>query len=79
MKLNQKIKLENNYNGYFADIGEEIDIEPRGFLFVVVDFDKKNINPDLNVIPCKVIHVFDPHYAWVVRKNNIVLKSLIFN
>lgn len=78
MKINKIIKLSGNYEGYFADIDADADVDERGYVFVVVDFDKKNNNPNLNIVPCKIIHVFEEHYVWIIRRNHIVVSFYNF-
>jgi hypothetical protein len=81
MKIGRYIKLTGDYEGLVADIGGKIEIEEKGTLLIVLDLTQKNNHPDINVVPCKVIHLIDKddHDIWLAELNNFVYKKHKFS
>ena len=81
MKIGRYIKLTGDYEGLIADIGGKIDVEKKGTLLIVLDLVQKDNNRDINVIPCKVIHLIDKseYDIWTTEINNFVYKKHKFS
>lgn len=78
MKLERVFPLDNEYEGYFADIGSPVEFDEHGVVLVVVDIYQSIDTENLNIIPCKLMRANNQYFEWLLREKHLVVKKFNF-
>jgi hypothetical protein len=78
LKIERFIQLNDEYSGFIADIGNDIVVEDKGLILIVIDFFREIKSEDLTIIPCRVLVAHNYYSEWVIKNKNIILKKYDF-
>jgi len=81
MIIKRYVDLDGKYGGFIADIEKKYTIEEKGTVFIVFDFEREISNENLNILPCKMIHISqnDTFSLYEIEFNSLILKTITFD